>query len=82
VLLKGAIPMTRNITLSADAALIDAARAQADRTNTTLNAAFRDWLAVFTGHKQTTDDFDTLMQRFDYAGSGGRHFSREDMNAR
>ncbi len=34
----------KNITLSADERLIEAARAVAQRKQTTLNAAFRSWL--------------------------------------
>ena len=41
----------RNITLSADADLIDAARRRAAAECTTLNAQFRLWLASF-GRRQ------------------------------
>jgi hypothetical protein len=38
-----------NITFSADERLIEQARAKARRENRTLNDAFRDWLAAYTG---------------------------------
>jgi len=38
--------LMKNITLSADEALIEAARAQAKAENTTLNEQFRLWLAA------------------------------------
>lgn len=38
----------KNITLSADETLIEAARRRAARENTTLNAQFRQWLAEYT----------------------------------
>ena len=38
----------KNITLSADPDLIEKARAAAKAQNTTLNAAFRDWLLSYT----------------------------------
>ena len=37
----------KNITLTADEALIDAARAQARADNTTLNEQFRIWLSQY-----------------------------------
>ena len=39
----------RNITLSAEAELIDRARHRAESENTTLNSAFRGWLQQYAG---------------------------------
>ena len=39
----------RNITLSAEAELIDRARHRAESENTTLNSAFREWLQQYAG---------------------------------
>ena len=43
---------TRNITLSADENLIEAARRRAAAQHTTLNAQFRLWLADYVGREQ------------------------------
>ena len=45
----------KNITLSADASLIDAARQRAAAERTTLNAEFRRWLADYAGRTHQAD---------------------------
>ena len=42
----------KNITLSADESLIDAARRRAASEQTTLNAQFRIWLADYVGRER------------------------------
>jgi predicted transcriptional regulator len=72
----------RNITLSAEDELIDRARQVARQKHTTLNEAFREWLAQFT--TSAGDDvaqFDELMSRLTPM-KAGRHFTREEMNER
>ena len=71
----------KNITLSADEALITAAREQARSENTTLNEQFRLWLAAYARTQR--------MQRYDEVMSGlrgkvvlGRKLTREQMNER
>lgn len=71
----------KNITLSADEALIAAAREQARSENTTLNEQFRLWLAAYARTQR--------MQRYDELMSGlrgkvvvGRKLTREQMNER
>jgi methylphosphotriester-DNA--protein-cysteine methyltransferase len=72
----------RNITLSADEALIDAARAQAREDHTTLNEQFRLWLAQYA-RKQRVQRFRELMDELEgQASSGGRKFTRDEMNER
>jgi len=72
----------RNITLSADEGLIDAARAQAREDNTTLNEQFRLWLAQYA-RKQRVQRFRELMNELEgQASSGGRKFTRDEMNER
>jgi hypothetical protein len=44
----------RNITLSADEALIESARKRAEAENTTLNNLFREWLARYGGTPRLT----------------------------
>lgn len=71
----------RNITLSAEEQLIERARDRASTQKTTLNAAFRNWLAQYTAEQGGPAGFDALMAQFDEVDSG-RAFSREEMNER
>lgn len=71
----------RNITLSADEAVIDRAREAAAAQHTTLNAAFRRWLAEFSSSRAQAHEFDALMQKLQYVRIG-RKFSRDEMNER
>ena len=74
----------RNITLSADEKLIDAAREKARRRRTTLNAEFRVWLGQYARSQQgerRVRDYRRLMDAMPEVSSG-RRFSREEMNAR
>ena len=73
----------KNITLSADASLIDAARQRAAAERTTLNAEFRRWLADYAGH---THQADTAMATIGLLrgeiATGGRRFTRDEMSER
>ncbi len=72
----------RNITLSAEADVIEAARAQAKSDNTTLNEQFRLWLAQYA-RKQRVQRFRTLMDELQgKVSTGGRKFTRDEMNER
>lgn len=71
----------KNITLSADEDLIERARLVARAQDTTLNAVFREWLAQFTASVGDAQSFDAFMKRSKHIDSG-RHFSREELNAR
>ncbi len=74
----------RNITLSADEKLIDAAREEARRRKTTLNAEFRTWLGQYARSQQSERrirDYRRLMDAMAEVSSG-RRFSRDEMNAR
>ena len=72
----------RNITLSADEGVIDAARAQAKADNSTLNEQFRLWLAQYA-RKQRVQRFRALMDRLQgEVSTGGRKFTRDEMNER
>jgi hypothetical protein len=73
----------KNITLSADEALIEAAREQARTENTTLNEQFRLWLAAYAQRQRSADAAMSLLDEMrKYAGTGGRKFSRDEMNER
>lgn len=72
----------KNITFSADDALIDQARRTAKSQNKTLNQAFREWLADYTRRESDEKAIDALYKRLSYVSSGGRKFTREEMNER
>ena len=73
--------MLKNITLSADEALIREARRQATLQNTTLNALFREWLEQYLRRQDAVAQYDELMQRLSHVNAG-RKFTREEMNER
>ena len=72
----------KNITFSADEALIEAARERARADNTTLNEQFRRWLAAYTRGEQRAALFDVLMADLRGSVTVGRKLSRDEMNAR
>jgi chromosomal replication initiation ATPase DnaA len=73
----------KNITLSADEKLIEAARERAREDHTTLNEQFRRWLADYAGQQQRVDEAMAVLERISsYASSGGRKFTRDEMNER
>ena len=73
----------RNITLSADERDIDAAHERARLEQTTLNEAFRQWLADYAGRKRRVEDAMRLLDEMrTYVRTGGRKFTREELNER
>ena len=73
----------RNITLSADERLIESARERARAEHTTLNALFRRWLTDYTQRKEQAERAMAVIDRISsYASSGGRKFTRDEMNER
>lgn len=73
----------KNITLSADENLIEAARERARAENTTLNEQFRLWLADYARQHERMQRYHELMA--DLRGkvrTGGRKFTRDEMNER
>lgn len=75
--------MLKNITLSADERLIEAARARAAEEHTTLNDQFRLWLEDYSHRsvqaKNAMRTIRMLQKKWD---TGGRRFSRDEMNER
>jgi hypothetical protein len=73
----------KNITLSAEEHLIEAARARARGEGTTLNEQFRRWLGEYAQRQKKTDAamavIDELRGRL---RTGGRRFTRQEMNER
>jgi hypothetical protein len=78
--------MLKNITLSADDALIEAARARAQSDKTTLNEQFRRWLEAYaqeeTEGERRAAAFRDVMENLNHVSSGGRTFTRDEMNER
>ncbi len=76
----------RNITLSADGSLIEAARNKAQQKNTTLNAEFRKWLASYTlSDKETNrriNSYREFMLELSDISTGGKKYTRDEMNER
>jgi hypothetical protein len=71
----------KNITLSADADLIEKARAVAQSENTTLNAAFREWLESYARRKGDVEAFRAVMESLKHIDARGP-YTREEMNER
>ena len=73
----------KKITLRADEGLIAEARQWAANEKTTLNAVFRQWLADYVGRKRQTERaMATIHELQATYGTGGRKFTREEMNER
>ncbi|MDT0634299.1 hypothetical protein [Spectribacter hydrogenoxidans] len=73
----------KNITLSADNALIEAARARARAEHTTLNAEFRRWLADYARRDQQLQEARAVLDELrGKLRTDGRRFTREEMNER
>jgi hypothetical protein len=76
-------PTVKNITLSADAELIEAARKQALAERTTLNAQFRRWLADYArGEDRAARARSAWAQINAKPRHDGRKFTRDEMNER
>ena len=71
----------KNITLSADAEVIELARQEARSRNTTLNALFREWVEDLAARDERRKSFRSLLERTSEFDSGGP-FTREEMNER
>ncbi len=72
----------KNITLSADEALIEAARRRARAEQSTLNEAFRRWLADYAQAEQRLHQLDDVMADLRGCLQVGRPIGRDKRNAR
>ncbi|MGE9268596.1 MAG: hypothetical protein ACQKBY_10905, partial [Verrucomicrobiales bacterium] len=72
----------KNITFSADERLIEEAREEARRRNTTLNALFREWLAELAAREERKRKIDKLMEEMGKYSISGGPFTRDEMNER
>jgi len=73
----------RNITFSADERLIEAARDRALRERTTLNEEFRRWLEAYALRENRAQAaMATIAELQASLQTGGRRFTRDEMNER
>lgn len=72
----------KNITLSADEHLIEAARARAVREHTTLNEQFRAWLEDYTRRQARLEAYDSLTSELEGKVRIGSKLTRDEMNER
>ncbi len=72
----------KNITLSADETLIEAARARARAEHTTLNEQFRQWLEGYARQRSRMQQYDTVVAELRSKVRVGRKLSRDEMNER
>ncbi len=71
----------KNITLSANEQLIEAARARARAERTTLDELFRLWLADYAGHADRASEAMAVIDEMrPTVRTGGQRFSRDEMN--
>jgi len=71
----------KKITFSADEEIIEKAKLAARVQGKTLNTAFREWLAEFTGLSGSAKKAERLMKRLGHV-KAGRCFIRDEMNVR
>ena len=72
----------KNITLSAEESLIEAARERARAEHTTLNERFRRWLADYAHTRERMQRYDEVMEKLRGKLKVGRKLTREEMNER
>ena len=72
----------KNITLSADEKLIEAARERARAEHTTLNEQFRRWLEEYTQQQERMRRYDEVIASLRGKLRVGRKFTRDEMNER
>jgi hypothetical protein len=74
--------MTREITISLEEDLIEAASRRAQEQQTTLDELFRRWLADYVRTQDALKAFDTLTADLRGKVRMGRKLTREEMNER
>ena len=72
----------KNITLSADGNLIEAARRRATEDRTTLNTQFRLWLESYARGEWQAEQAMSVMRELRGKLRVGRKLTREEMNER
>jgi hypothetical protein len=71
----------KNVTLSADAELIEQARLVTRSQRKPLNRAFREWLLQYTAQAGNGQEVDSLMKGLRHVNAGPC-FTRDEMNER
>lgn len=76
--------MLTNVTFSVDREVLARARQRAQARKSTLNEEFRAWLRQYADPEaeERVRQFDELVQKINYASSGGRRFTRDELNER
>ena len=72
----------KNITLSADEKVIEAARSRARAEQTTLNAQFREWLTGYARQKGRIREYDSVIAELKGKLRVGKKLTRDEMNER
>lgn len=72
----------KNVTLSADEKLIEAARARARAENSTLNEEFRRWLADYSRQNERLERYHATIRELQGKLKVGRKLTRDEMNER
>ncbi len=72
----------KNITFTADERLIEAGREQALAEGSTLNEQFRLWLEQYARKRQAVRAMETVARLQSKYDTGGRKFTREELNER
>ncbi len=72
----------KNITLSADEKLIEAARERARSENTTLNEKFRHWLENYACKDERLKRYDEVISKLKGKVRVGHKLTRDEMNER
>ena len=72
----------KNITLSAEENVIEAARDRARAEHSTLNEQFRRWLADYAEARERMQRYDDVMAQLRGALVVGRKLTREETNER
>lgn len=71
--------MLKNVTLTAEEALLRKARTRASAEHKTLNALFREWIARYARQGVSSQEYRGMMRRLTHIRTG-RRFSRDEMN--
>ena len=72
----------KNITLTADEKLIEAARTRARAEHTTLNQQFRQWLEEYARKRNRMQQYDAVIAQLCGKVRVGRKLGRDEMNER
>lgn len=72
----------KNITLSADEGLIEAARERARSEGTTLNEEFRHWLSGYARSERQAEEAMAVVRELRGKLRVGRKLTRDEMNER